>query len=133
MNAARLGVDGVAQVSKVGVDELCELPVLDEKPRHQGLRIAGILLGRKVGQHLDVGRVTCLGPLAGGKSQFLEKHLAQLLGRVEVKLASRVLVNPGSELLHPPGELLALPRQLDRKSTRLNSSHVKISYAVFCL
>src|SRR5690606_40951640 len=26
-----------------------------------------------------------------------------------------------------------LPRHLDRKSTRLNSSHVKISYAVFCL
>src|SRR6266511_1000382 len=27
----------------------------------------------------------------------------------------------------------ALLEQLDRKSTRLNSSHVKISYAVFCL
>src|SRR5690606_41633641 len=26
-----------------------------------------------------------------------------------------------------------LPMMLDRKSTRLNSSHVKISYAVFCL
>src|SRR5690606_39972637 len=26
-----------------------------------------------------------------------------------------------------------LGRKLDRKSTRLNSSHVKISYAVFCL
>src|SRR5690606_42008566 len=25
------------------------------------------------------------------------------------------------------------PERLDRKSTRLNSSHVKISYAVFCL
>src|SRR5690606_41733243 len=25
------------------------------------------------------------------------------------------------------------PANLDRKSTRLNSSHVKISYAVFCL
>src|SRR5690349_23948168 len=25
------------------------------------------------------------------------------------------------------------PRELDRKSTRLNSSHVEISYAVFCL
>src|SRR3712207_7870998 len=25
------------------------------------------------------------------------------------------------------------PRQLDRKSTRLNSSHANISYAVFCL
>src|SRR5690606_40898910 len=29
-------------------------------------------------------------------------------------------------------DLLVFPR-LDRKSTRLNSSHVKISYAVFCL
>src|SRR3712207_8644472 len=27
----------------------------------------------------------------------------------------------------------ALRRQLDRKSTRLNSSHANISYAVFCL
>src|SRR5690606_30358589 len=27
----------------------------------------------------------------------------------------------------------AYPSTLDRKSTRLNSSHVKISYAVFCL
>src|SRR5690554_7378046 len=26
-----------------------------------------------------------------------------------------------------------LHRQIDRKSTRLNSSHVRISYAVFCL
>src|SRR5690606_39461720 len=28
---------------------------------------------------------------------------------------------------------LLSPRRRDRKSTRLNSSHVKISYAVFCL
>src|SRR3712207_7205979 len=28
---------------------------------------------------------------------------------------------------------LSLSRQLDRKSTRLNSSHANISYAVFCL
>src|SRR5690606_41244476 len=32
------------------------------------------------------------------------------------------------------GHLLVIQAQLqDRKSTRLNSSHVKISYAVFCL
>src|SRR5436309_8708411 len=32
------------------------------------------------------------------------------------------------------GYLARRPRQVtDRKSTRLNSSHVKISYAVFCL
>src|SRR5690606_41719609 len=31
------------------------------------------------------------------------------------------------------GELVLNRPNLDRKSTRLNSSHVKISYAVFCL
>src|SRR5439155_23604775 len=31
------------------------------------------------------------------------------------------------------GRTLARGRQRDRKSTRLNSSHVAISYAVFCL
>src|SRR2546430_13725665 len=30
-------------------------------------------------------------------------------------------------------ELIELPAVLDRKSTRLNSSHSQISYAVFCL
>src|SRR5215475_14706263 len=34
---------------------------------------------------------------------------------------------PGSSPPRPP------TRRRDRKSTRLNSSHVKISYAVFCL
>src|SRR3712207_7149443 len=32
-----------------------------------------------------------------------------------------------------PGGLAAPPRRGDRKSTRLNSSHANISYAVFCL
>src|SRR5438874_4334952 len=31
------------------------------------------------------------------------------------------------------GNLIWEPSLLDRKSTRLNSSHVEISYAVFCL
>src|SRR5690606_25951807 len=31
------------------------------------------------------------------------------------------------------GVEIVLPTDIDRKSTRLNSSHVKISYAVFCL
>src|SRR5256885_6661904 len=33
---------------------------------------------------------------------------------------------------HPAGEILKAARR-DRKSTRLNSSHLVISYAVFCL
>src|SRR5690349_23419027 len=31
------------------------------------------------------------------------------------------------------GDMVAQPLTRDRKSTRLNSSHVEISYAVFCL
>src|SRR5690606_41960564 len=34
---------------------------------------------------------------------------------------------------HAPGQNPTVPGRGDRKSTRLNSSHVKISYAVFCL
>src|SRR5690606_39634643 len=34
---------------------------------------------------------------------------------------------------HGAGHARVLRRRRDRKSTRLNSSHVKISYAVFCL
>src|SRR3712207_8176667 len=38
----------------------------------------------------------------------------------------------GERELHDPA-LLDIETQLDRKSTRLNSSHANISYAVFCL
>src|SRR5207249_6957504 len=33
----------------------------------------------------------------------------------------------------PPAQLIQRAHSADRKSTRLNSSHVSISYAVFCL
>src|SRR3712207_9554650 len=39
--------------------------------------------------------------------------------------------NPADPRRHRPPH--ALPQPSDRKSTRLNSSHANISYAVFCL
>src|SRR5690606_40973713 len=36
-------------------------------------------------------------------------------------------------ITHLKGRKVFAARSADRKSTRLNSSHVKISYAVFCL
>src|SRR5207302_10193568 len=45
-------------------------------------------------------------------------------------------LDPGWTATAPGGTLrsgVARTREVDRKSTRLNSSHVKISYAVFCL
>src|SRR5690606_40319410 len=49
-------------------------------------------------------------------------------------IGTGILRKPGpiAAELGDPG-LIMLVWVLDRKSTRLNSSHVKISYAVFCL
>src|SRR5690606_24469859 len=44
-------------------------------------------------------------------------------GSEAITIAMQACLNPGEEIIIPE----------DRKSTRLNSSHVKISYAVFCL
>src|SRR3712207_8823632 len=58
-------------------------------------------------------------------------------GRAEV--AGRLMLDalPASERGAGVGQLLislcSYPSAVDRKSTRLNSSHANISYAVFCL
>src|SRR5690606_41203039 len=52
-------------------------------------------------------------------------------------VCSSDLLDPGRldfrVLVEGVQRLVAAVTRLDRKSTRLNSSHVKISYAVFCL
>src|SRR6266446_2235739 len=70
---------------------------------------------RERGQHVDVGGEGAAG--VGGRPLEDQRLLAQ---GVEVDL-----------LLHDPGRDGQTLR--DRKSTRLNSSHLVISYAVFCL
>src|SRR5690606_41520344 len=50
----------------------------------------------------------------------------------EGKEAERIL-NEDLSRLENMDFKMDLSKNLDRKSTRLNSSHVKISYAVFCL
>src|SRR3989442_5243726 len=52
------------------------------------------------------------------------------------RLATRADARPGQSPRRSPPPLPVQPRRAtaqDRKSTRLNSSHVRISYAVFCL
>src|SRR3712207_7335705 len=57
----------------------------------------------------------------------VEQHLDVVaLTRVEVHVEGAVVGEQPPGVLQPRGEE-------DRKSTRLNSSHANISYAVFCL
>src|SRR5690606_41381102 len=67
-----------------------------------------------------------------GPVQFVGEPRHVLLGTLDVR--EQVLV-AGLGVLFAKGLQLVLggAQLLDRKSTRLNSSHVKISYAVFCL
>src|SRR5256886_6204121 len=48
----------------------------------------------------------------------------------EVKAGAREPLIPGHEIV---GRVSKIGEDVDRKSTRLNSSHSQISYAVFCL
>src|SRR5256884_9799619 len=61
-----------------------------------------------------------------GARLVLASHLGRPKGGPDLKYSMR----PVAKKLE---ELLGKPVALDRKSTRLNSSHGYISYAVFCL
>src|SRR3712207_8262473 len=61
------------------------------------------------------------------------KQIAPLPG-IRRKLALRERGEQGESVPHRGTEKMArAQRRSDRKSTRLNSSHANISYAVFCL
>src|SRR5207253_6746421 len=96
-----------------------------------GRRMAAVVsdmsqpLGRAVGNALEVAEA--LDTLEGhGPPEFTE--FAVELASMIVELASSA--DAGRVEVE---EALRSGAALDRKSTRLNSSHVAISYAVFCL
>src|SRR5206468_11238770 len=62
-----------------------------------------------------------------GKSHFLD--LRDATGRIQIYIHAKEV---GPELIEL-FRLLDIGDFIDRKSTRLNSSHDQISYAVFCL
>src|SRR5690606_39776783 len=61
---------------------------------------------------------------------FNDKH--KIGGLLVYTQRSELDAAGNSLLLSLPHRNVGLSGRLDRKSTRLNSSHVKISYAVFC-
>src|SRR3712207_5379928 len=79
-------------------------------------------------------QVLRVGAMATLSRNFQIGFLRPLIGRSDVELVLRS--GSAAELLQALTALrldLVLLNQPDRKSTRLNSSHANISYAVFCL
>src|SRR5690606_40804085 len=116
---AHEGVDRVALLGLGGraVDAVDDVEVVDDDRGRARGDVQGALRRRlRVGMHPDV--------LAwdGG---LLTLHLCQLLGQFS---HARTSPQPARST-----RSRSRVRTLDRKSTRLNSSHVKTSYAVFCL
>src|SRR5690606_39800757 len=80
-----------------------------------------------------------LPPFPTRRSSDLEALATQVVNGISSRIEGLpqvvrdVLSDPdaAAKLLSAGGEVVT--QLLDRKSTRLNSSHVKISYAVFCL
>src|SRR5690606_41909149 len=67
----------------------------------------------------------------GLETQFAQRRTRRNNGRPAVREEMRAMLEPG---LDPrTSGLQARSRLLDRKSTRLNSSHAKSSYSLFCL
>src|SRR3989442_14882278 len=61
-----------------------------------------------------------------------EIYTLSLHDALPISVLSTMIVRP-SLTTRPVMYSAARPFTIDRKSTRLNSSHVRISYAVFCL
>src|SRR5690606_41906737 len=83
-------------------------------------------------------------PIWPGRERRLEElqHILPVLGEAalergiefpEIAPLDRKIVDQLPERVGERQDFRRIGRRGDRKSTRLNSSHVKISYAVFCL
>src|SRR5688572_32733180 len=70
---------------------------------------------------------------------FRSEKAAEVAGALRAALEAErpisvvTVVESSSQDVEPGSRLVVRPEGTDRKSTRLNSSHSQISYAVFCL
>src|SRR5690606_40390183 len=91
--------------------------------------IADVDVGRNIGAVLQSDRAEADKRIAQAKA---EERRAMAIAE-EQEMRARVQ-EMRAKVVEAEAQIpIAVAEALDRKSTRLNSSHVKISYAVFCL
>src|SRR5690625_3261198 len=112
------------------VQSLCLTMRLD----HDSQRITGeVIDGPFSGRELDDLDEAELTQLARHCQQHDPDGLALLQSYARHRLGEELATGPAGETGGPSEAPLSRAEALDRKSTRLNSSHVASSYAVFCL
>src|SRR3712207_7233815 len=100
-----------------------------------------IVLGRGVGSHVGEELHLCLPLLRGGVGQghgvrtvaIILKSYRVGVGRPAVTVGIVEVICEVGIFPHVAIAVVLIASEGDRKSTRLNSSHANISYAVFCL
>src|SRR2546427_7984796 len=107
---------------------------MQQTPLRQ-LRGAPMLVVERVRQHFDIAVAELeaqLGPHleVPGQHPRARVHLLQLFAHCH---RQRLPASEIARVVLAARQLLAQDRKSTRKSTRLNSSHSQISYAVFCL
>src|SRR5690606_11241059 len=118
----RLGpADLLPATLRLGQSALVRLGIL--------LRVQALLPHLLRGQVLRVATQDDVGPTAGHVGG--DRHRTAPAGLGDDLRLPRVVLGVEDVVRDTPA--LEQSGQQDRKSTRLNSSHVKISYAVFCL
>src|SRR5256885_4339086 len=82
------------------------------------------LLGRRLSeQHLGaIERANCGADESASARKHVERDIIRVRPNTHLRIVREIRI----------GEGITIPRAGDRKSTRLNSSHLVISYAVFC-
>src|SRR3712207_6922209 len=81
---------------------------------------------------LDVPAVAAIAHRAGARL-VVDNTFATPFCTRPLALGADVVVESATKFLAGHSDVVAGAVTLDRKSTRLNSSHANISYAVFCL
>src|SRR5690606_662667 len=107
------------------------------------LELPGVKLAVRLGIAVTGGVAVPRRAVKTGQDPFLSTGVDKLADHIAFPVPPRrALDGVGRRLRRPKAKAVVVlggedgiphARFLDRKSTRLNSSHVKISYAVFCL
>src|SRR5690625_6455958 len=89
----------------------------------------------RLGNYSEVDMLRIIWPNGSVQAEFSELGMGETIFNEQILKGSCpwLFTNNGEEIQFVTDALWRSPLGLDRKSTRLNSSHVDISYAVFCL